>query len=349
MLNSTKHDHVFWAPYGASCGVNDGETTRQGWYFWDEAGQLGGGPYETEDLAAEALSRYAMSLDHREHRDILQERADKSGFSKPIPGLSCSQAAPASLCQVCLANKMPCFRGRPNDCGNRICELLTEISDLKNGISRVFELVNHWAIEFDVPQSDKLCCPQALHDLVEAIFIKSSEPDEVVAVPDGEQVLDSSEIDNESDLVESLVCGPGRVWLPGPEEDVSPKPVSMIHLQWSHCMAFPGEPGMLTLDASLAMTQPVVCDPPDACKTHGRCWTHSEWEEDRRSEHRVFVSQECNLGALLGSPLRLMLTEPEAEYLCDEGFIIRPADDATKEARETAVSYDMGGPIEVRA
>lgn len=22
------------------------------------------------------------------------------------------------------------------------------------------------------------------------------------------------------------------------------------------------------------------CDPPDACRTHGRCWIHSEWEED---------------------------------------------------------------------
>lgn len=20
-----------------------------------------------------------------------------------------------------------------------------------------------------------------------------------------------------------------------------------------------------------------LCSPPDACKTHGRCWTHSEW------------------------------------------------------------------------
>lgn len=21
-----------------------------------------------------------------------------------------------------------------------------------------------------------------------------------------------------------------------------------------------------------------ACDPPDACETHGRCWTHSEWD-----------------------------------------------------------------------
>jgi hypothetical protein len=23
-----------------------------------------------------------------------------------------------------------------------------------------------------------------------------------------------------------------------------------------------------------------ACDPPDACKTHGRCWTHSDWQKD---------------------------------------------------------------------
>ena len=22
------------------------------------------------------------------------------------------------------------------------------------------------------------------------------------------------------------------------------------------------------------------CDPENACETHGRCWTHSEWEEE---------------------------------------------------------------------
>ncbi len=24
-----------------------------------------------------------------------------------------------------------------------------------------------------------------------------------------------------------------------------------------------------------------ACDPPNACATHGRCWTHSEWEDER--------------------------------------------------------------------
>lgn len=23
---------------------------------------------------------------------------------------------------------------------------------------------------------------------------------------------------------------------------------------------------------------PAPCDPPDACETHGRCWTHSTWD-----------------------------------------------------------------------
>lgn len=24
----------------------------------------------------------------------------------------------------------------------------------------------------------------------------------------------------------------------------------------------------------------VACDPPDACATHGRCWTHSTWDDE---------------------------------------------------------------------
>jgi hypothetical protein len=26
------------------------------------------------------------------------------------------------------------------------------------------------------------------------------------------------------------------------------------------------------------------CDPPKACATHGRCWTHSEWTADREEK-----------------------------------------------------------------
>lgn len=30
-------------------------------------------------------------------------------------------------------------------------------------------------------------------------------------------------------------------------------------------------------DALVALSE--GCDPPNACATHGRCWTHSDWEE----------------------------------------------------------------------
>jgi hypothetical protein len=29
------------------------------------------------------------------------------------------------------------------------------------------------------------------------------------------------------------------------------------------------------------------CSPPDACATHGRCWTHSEWVDEARRDGEV--------------------------------------------------------------
>jgi len=28
-----------------------------------------------------------------------------------------------------------------------------------------------------------------------------------------------------------------------------------------------------------ALMAPLQCDPPGACATHGRCWTHSDWDD----------------------------------------------------------------------
>ncbi len=38
------------------------EVLPPGWYFWDEVGLLGGGPYATEQECRERLSAYGKSL-----------------------------------------------------------------------------------------------------------------------------------------------------------------------------------------------------------------------------------------------------------------------------------------------
>ena len=64
-LNSDMNPHVFWSPFGALC-----ENTRlkEGWYFWDEAGLLGGGPYHSEQQAINELNKYESALDEEIHR-----------------------------------------------------------------------------------------------------------------------------------------------------------------------------------------------------------------------------------------------------------------------------------------
>lgn len=56
----SKHKHVFWCPKGTDL---DGTPSKvDGWYFWDETGQLGGGPYPTEGEAHASLGRYSAEL-----------------------------------------------------------------------------------------------------------------------------------------------------------------------------------------------------------------------------------------------------------------------------------------------
>lgn len=61
MQRSIKDNNVFFARQGE---VIYGSTAplEQGWYFWDEAGQIGGGPHPTEDAAITALQEYVKWL-----------------------------------------------------------------------------------------------------------------------------------------------------------------------------------------------------------------------------------------------------------------------------------------------
>lgn len=55
-LESQHFEHIFWCPKG-TC-LEDSVTERDGWYFWDEVGHLGGGPYDTEQEAQRQLVEY---------------------------------------------------------------------------------------------------------------------------------------------------------------------------------------------------------------------------------------------------------------------------------------------------
>ncbi len=65
------------------------------------------------------------------------------------------------------------------------------------------------------------------------------------------------------------------------------------------------QPGHLS---SVAL-QALECDPPDACKTHGRCWAHSEWEDVAMRENRVAVKWE-RMG---NDKLHITITQKQAE------------------------------------
>jgi len=55
VLNSTNYRYIFWLPSGAHV---QGQDCFEGWYFWDECGLIGGGPFATELLALDALRDY---------------------------------------------------------------------------------------------------------------------------------------------------------------------------------------------------------------------------------------------------------------------------------------------------
>ena len=59
MINSRNFEHVVWVPQGTSY---ESDSLNEGWYFWDEIGNLGGGPYKTEKEAVDKLNEYAASL-----------------------------------------------------------------------------------------------------------------------------------------------------------------------------------------------------------------------------------------------------------------------------------------------
>lgn len=43
-------------------GLNEGDESQDGWYFWDRAGLETYGPYDTERQAEEALRDYESGL-----------------------------------------------------------------------------------------------------------------------------------------------------------------------------------------------------------------------------------------------------------------------------------------------
>lgn len=61
-LVSSTNKHVFWCPKGTKLQANPEPSKRDGWYFWDEAGQLGGGPYDSEVEADHHLMRYVEEV-----------------------------------------------------------------------------------------------------------------------------------------------------------------------------------------------------------------------------------------------------------------------------------------------
>jgi len=76
-LKSGETSNVFWAPPGMLC---QNDTLIGGWYFWDEVGQLGGGPFHTESTAIGELRKYAQSLNQDKRMD---EQSNKN-FRKAV-------------------------------------------------------------------------------------------------------------------------------------------------------------------------------------------------------------------------------------------------------------------------
>ena len=59
MLNSHLYPHIVWFADGTRMEDDD---LKEGWYFWDESGMLGGGPYGTELDAADQLNLYCRQV-----------------------------------------------------------------------------------------------------------------------------------------------------------------------------------------------------------------------------------------------------------------------------------------------
>jgi len=59
MFDSPAYHNVFWAPAGTT--IQD-RVLYAGWYWWDEVGLLGGGPFPTDQLANEDMTKYMEKL-----------------------------------------------------------------------------------------------------------------------------------------------------------------------------------------------------------------------------------------------------------------------------------------------
>ena len=59
MFSSYLYKHVVWFAKGS---LIEDEVLDEGWYFWDESGMLGGGPYPTEVDAADQLKLYCYQV-----------------------------------------------------------------------------------------------------------------------------------------------------------------------------------------------------------------------------------------------------------------------------------------------
>lgn len=63
VIYSTKEGYTKTVFYNPINNNIQEENKPEGWYFWDELGLLGGGPYKTEEEAIEALNKYAEWLE----------------------------------------------------------------------------------------------------------------------------------------------------------------------------------------------------------------------------------------------------------------------------------------------
>lgn len=61
MIEST-FQNIIWFPDGAWV---QGRTIRGGWYFWDEVGLLGAGPYSSELDAKSAFDKFCEWLNSK--------------------------------------------------------------------------------------------------------------------------------------------------------------------------------------------------------------------------------------------------------------------------------------------
>lgn len=74
-----------------SKGKLQDQFVKTGYYFWDEAGMIGGGPYATEKLAKQMLDDYAKTLDEErndsEKKEKYTQNINPMEVQKPLPTL----------------------------------------------------------------------------------------------------------------------------------------------------------------------------------------------------------------------------------------------------------------------